>query len=152
MFLTCLSPEQSNFPPRVDSEPCSPYYTSQSWEGKWQSVISWKDKRVSICHLPDAAETCFLFHYLLGACLGCWTTGGPGERAFFFSAFLAISLCFSVNNNNRGTVYSAGDSNKVLIPVWTSCVPTSVAGNLLCGCVSVLHQVLNIIRGDPTTR
>lgn len=28
-------------------------------------------------------------------CLGWCTTGGPGERAFFLSAFLAISLCFS---------------------------------------------------------
>lgn len=77
-----------------------------------------KGQKVSSCHLADAAETCSLFRYLLG--LGWCTTGGPGERAFFFRAFLAISLCFSVNNNNnnRGIVYYANDSNKNLISAW----------------------------------
>lgn len=38
--------------------------------------------------------------HLFGPCLGCCTTGGPGERAFFFSAFRTISLCFSETYKN----------------------------------------------------
>lgn len=105
VFLTCPSPEQSNFPQHVDSEPCSPCYTWWSWDEKTQSIISCQDKGVSSRKPTDTKKTCFPFQYLLGACLCCWTTGRPDERAFFFNAFLAISLCFSVNNNNiRGMV------------------------------------------------
>lgn len=52
---------------------------------------------------PQRAPSSLIFFPpdLLAPCLGWCVTGGPGERAFFFSAFLAISLCFSSDNRRH---------------------------------------------------
>lgn len=81
---------------------------------KWRKTNSCWLKTSSLHYVHDRKDSSenLLPHslplsspYLFAPCLGWCMTGGAGERAFFFSAFLAISLCFSVNIQNTMTKY-----------------------------------------------
>lgn len=119
MFLTCPSPEQLNFPPHVDSEPCSPCYTSRSWEGqKTQSVIRWKDRRVSSCHLIHAAETCFSFSTSWARVSAAERLAGQGKE-LSSSVLSSPSPCASLST----TTTTEGPFILLVTPttIWSQC-------------------------------